>query len=278
MAAFTATVTQVNNHNLPFNSSKMHSQEEVDVVRSMIGTKKELVVVAAGPLQSNHKITLIRRPSSQVDILGSTNAKGEFQPGLLHLLRLLILDRFVACVRGGRPYGPFKKCIIFFRSSTDMAQTNAWLMKETGYKLNSDAPFAMTHASLPSSDEGVLQSRKGDILVFLTTSRLLLGVNIPGVNLVIMVRPPSLQHALIQACGRAGRLLENGLRETSMITVLFNSQDLSVKGMSQGMKDLCTNTETCLKEGLRSSFVGEYVTSSTAPSHWCCSNCDKSSI
>ena len=247
-------------------------------MKSLIGKKKELVVVADGPLQSNHKITLIRRPSSQVDLLGSTTAKGEFQPGLLHLLRLLVLDRFVACVRDGRPYGPFKKCIIFFRSSEDMAQVNCWLMNETGYKLYSDAPFAMTHASLSSSDEGVLQSRRSNILLFLTTSRLLLGVNIPGVNLVIMVRPPSLQHALIQACGRAGRLLKNGLREKSMITVLFNSQDLSVKGMSQGMKELCMNTETCLKEVLRSAFVGEYVTSSATSSHWCCSNCDKSNL
>ena len=249
-------------------------KEEVEVVRSLVGQKKELVVLADGPLQSNHKICLIRRPSSQVDILGEVR-RGEFQPGLLQLLRVLVLDQFVVCVRRGRPYGAFKKCMLFFRSAEDMAQVNCWLMNETGYKLYSDAPFAMTHASLPSSDEALLQRRRDDILLFLTTSRLLLGVNIPGVNLVIMVRPPSQQHALVQACGRAGRLLKTGLRETSMIVVLFNSQDLAVKGMSEGVRDLCTNTETCLREQLRSAFVGEYAATTSPASHWCCSNCDK---
>ena len=244
-------------------------------MKSLVGQKKGLVVIADGPLQSNHKICMIRRPSSQVDILGESK-QGEFQPGLLQLLRVLVLDRFVACVRRGRPYGAFKKCMLFFRSAEDMAQINCWLMNETGYRLYSDSPFAMTHASLPSSDEAVLQKRMGDILLFLTTSRLLLGVNIPGVNLIIMVRPPSQQHALVQACGRAGRLLENGLRETSMIMVLYNSQDLAVRGMSEGVRDLCTNTETCLREQLRSAFVGEYAATTTSASHWCCNNCDKS--
>ena len=49
-------------------------------MKSLLGQKKDLVVIADGPLQSNHKICLIRRPSSQVDILGETK-QGEFQPG-----------------------------------------------------------------------------------------------------------------------------------------------------------------------------------------------------
>ena len=262
---------------ITFTSLKILTQEEVGVVKGLVGHKKELIVIADGPLQSNHKIWLIRRPSSQIDILGEER-RGEFQPGLLQLLRVLVLDRFVACVRRGRPYGAFKKCMLFFRSAEDMAQINCWLMNETGYKLYNEAPFAMTHASLSSSDEAVLERRRGDILLFLTTSRLLLGVNIPGVNLVIMVRPPSQQHALVQACGRAGRLLKNGKRETSMIVVLFNSQDLAVKGMSEGVRGLCTNTETCLREQLRSAFVGDYTATTTPASHWCCNNCDKKSL
>ena len=252
-------------------------QEEVLVVKGLMGQKKETVIVADGPLQSNHKICLIRRPSSQVDILGDVR-RGIFQPGLLHLLRLIVLDRFVACVRRGRPFGAFKKCMLFFRSAQDMAEINSWLMKETGYKLNSDAPFVMSHASLPSCDEAVIQHRRSDILLFLTTSRLLLGVNIPGVNLIIMVRPPSQQHALIQACGRAGRLLPTGQRETSMIMVLYNAQDLGVKGMSPAVRDLCNNTTSCLREQLRSDFVGEYASCNTSSGlSWCCNNCDKSS-
>ena len=135
----------------------------------------------------------------------------------------------------------------------------------------------MTHSKLSKSDETVLQRRMkaGDIMLFLTTSRLLLGVNIPGVNLIVMVRPPSKEHALVQACGRAGRLKENGLRETSMIVCLYNSQDLSEKSISPGVKELCNNKDTCLKQILRQVFVGDYAASANTSSAWCCSNCDR---
>ena len=61
-----------------------------------------------------------------------------------------------------------------------------------------------------------------------------------------------------QALGRAGRLIANGDRETSMVTLLYNSQDLAVAGMSSGMKKLCCSKNNCLKEILRSTYVGKY--------------------
>ena len=258
IAAFTATITR----------------EEVQTVQGLVGRSRQLLVIGDGPIQSHHKVVLIRRPSSQVPLLGSISPQGTFQPGLLHLLRVLILDKFVSCVRKGRPFEDFKKTMLFFHSSETMVQVNVWLMAQTGYRLYSDSPFAMYHSSLSSSDEAVLQRRRRDILLHLTTSKLLLGVNLPGVNLVVMVRPPSLHHALVQACGRAGRLLPNGQRETSMVAVLFNAQDLCVKDMSSGMKELCSNTEECLKQRMRAVFVGEYATSLPTASSWCCSNCD----
>ena len=265
VAAFTATITE----------------DEVKTVQGLVGRNRQLLVIGDGPIMSHHKIVMIRRPSSQVHLLGSSTARGTFQPGLLHLLRVLLLDRFVSCVRGGRPFGNFKRAIIFFRCTRVMGEVNSWLMSQTGYKSYIDAPFVMTHSKLSKSDEAVLQCRikSGDILLFLTTSRLLLGVNIPGVNLVVMVRPPSKEHALVQACGRAGRLKENGLRETSMIVCLFNSQDLSEKNISPGVKELCTNNNTCLKQQLRQVFVGDYPDStSSAAASWCCSNCDRTSV
>ena len=43
-----------------------------------------------------------------------------------------------------------------------------------------------------------------------------------------------------------------------MISLLFNSQDLAVKGMSEEIKALCRSKDRCLKELLRKTFVGDY--------------------
>lgn len=70
--------------------------------------------------------------------------------------------------------------------------------------------------------------------------------------------------------------MPNGERETSMLTLLYNSQDLAVTGMSAGMKELCRSDSHCLKEILRSTFVGQYSVELIAgSSQSCCSVCDK---
>ena len=95
VAAFTATITD----------------DEVQTVQGLVGRNRQMLVIGNGPIMSHHKIVMLRRPSSQVDLLGSSTARGTFQPGLLHLLRVLLLDRFDSAVRGGRPFGNFKKMI-----------------------------------------------------------------------------------------------------------------------------------------------------------------------
>ena len=75
--------------------------------------------------------------------------------------------------------------------------------------------------------------------------------------------------------GRAGRLLPNGERQFSMVTLLYNAQDLAVKGMSEEMKLFCRTSDICLKKVLRSCFVGEYsVDLALSSSNSCCSVCD----
>ena len=75
--------------------------------------------------------------------------------------------------------------------------------------------------------------------------------------------------------GRAGRLLNNGERQRSMISLLFNSQDLAVKGMSEEIRALCRSKDRCLKDLLRTSFVGDYsVNLIPGSTNFCCSTCD----
>ena len=118
VAAFTAT---------------LNSTEKDEVVR-MAGRQGRMLVVAEGPVNDHAKIVTVRRPTSQVPFLGRVMADGTRQPGLLALLRLLILDRFVETVRGGRPFPGFKKTMIFFRSGDSMTHVNSWLISQTGYR------------------------------------------------------------------------------------------------------------------------------------------------
>ena len=77
--------------------------------------------------------------------------------------------------------------------------------------------------------------------------------------------------------GRAGRLLPNGERLRSMVSILYNSQDLAVKGMSEEIKVFCRSQDHCLRERLKEFFIGDYSegSSSTVADNFCCTVCDK---
>ena len=81
---------------------------------------------------------------------------------------------------------------------------------------------------------------------------------------------------LVQACGRAGRLTAAGARTRTLLYVLFNSQDLgsNVKGMTNGMRQLCLSSDTCLRVLLKEKFVGNYDSSCVTTPGFCCSVCD----
>ena len=78
--------------------------------------------------------------------------------------------------------------------------------------------------------------------------------------------------------GRAGRISETGDRTRTIVYLMFNSQDLgqNVRGMTDGMRNLCLATDTCLRTILKQRFVGEYAPSAQATPGFCCSVCDNS--
>ena len=89
--------------------------EELTEVKKELGRKKEPILVSEGPIKSHAKICTLRRPSSDVDFLGRTKADGSRQPGILELLRTLVLDKLLSVLRRGPPYDDFPRTMIFFR-------------------------------------------------------------------------------------------------------------------------------------------------------------------
>ena len=163
------------------------TEQEVTNVVALAGRKTQMAIVAHGPLPNSSKICVIKRPSSQVDLFGMQDAKGREVPGLLHLLRQLVLDKFLEAVSNGPPYLPFHKTLIFFRNSVQMCLVHGWLMNQLGGSRYDTSPFCMNHAQVSKSGQSVLQARIGEYLLILTTSRMLLGLDVPGVRQVILV-------------------------------------------------------------------------------------------
>ena len=250
------------------------TEEELCTFQTVARRRREPVVIAEGPVQRHSKVSAIPRPPSQVPFTGDTDSQGVFQPGILHLLRLLVLDRFIAAFKDGS-LASFPKTIIFFRGSWVMCLINSFLRNETGELTCATAPWAMVHSALDISSKATIKRRRGQIFLYLTPDHLLLDSNLSDVRHIVFVRPPKSQHRVVQAMGRSGQLLPNGERQTSLVTLLYNAKDLRAKGISERMKKLCESKTQCLKGMLRSTFVGNYSVDLTVGSSLaCCSVCD----
>ena len=117
IGCFTATITD----------------SELRTVQVVAGRKKPMTILAQGPIQRNFKVCLVQRPPSQVPFIGCTNAQGVFKPGLLHLIRLLVLDEFLAKFKAG-DLASFPTTMIFFRDSVAMSKCNSYLIEKTSEK------------------------------------------------------------------------------------------------------------------------------------------------
>ena len=98
------------------------------------------------------------------------------------------------------------------------------------------------------------------------------GVDIRDVTIVILVQPYGRLHAIVQACGRCGRVNKDKTAKKSACVVLYENHDIAanVPGMTAEVRNFCKTTE-CLKAFLSKTFAtGATVTSDAS---WCCSSC-----
>ena len=100
------------------------------------------------------------------------------------------------------------------------------------------------------------------------------GVDIRDVTIVILVQPYGRLHAIVQACGRCGRVDRDGRAKKSACVLLYENHDIAtnVPGMSSEVREFC-KTNNCLKVYLEEVF-GSGMTSKKSDDSWCCSNCD----
>ena len=277
-AVFSAVVFLVPGSPISILTATLTAKEKEDLLRSMGRRPRPPITIAEGPIQQHHKVCFLRRPSSQSPLQGRYNPSTDHHdPGLLHLLRVLCLDKFVDAVKSGKPYKEFPKTMIFFKSSDHMMMINSWLYQQTGYSTCDESPYVMNHATVADTDQAFMLVRSGEILMWLTTNRMLLGGDLRDIDMILMVQPPNMPHAVMQAIGRSGRKLQSGRRRRSLTYVLFNSQDLggNVTDMTEEVRKLCLTQGVCRKKIMREIFLGDYSVPLTEGQVNCCDVCDR---
>ena len=248
------------------------TEQDVKEMRDCIGLKEEeIVVLRASPVQDHVKFQTVRRPPNGVGFDGDFSSSGSFRPGLGHLLNTIYLERFISDIRKGTEP---KKAMIFFRTEMQLLATYEYLLEQLpqfdgDYK---SIPFVMSHGAVGEATDKNIIERKDEIKLFLTTSKMMMGVDINDIQIVIFVRPMNQLQHFIQGAGRAGRKQATGTRQRVLVYILFNSQDLggNVPGLEDSVRTFCT-TQDCLKELMRMHFDGKPSVSSTPG--WCCSSC-----
>ena len=253
--------------------------EEINEVVTALGLRSRPVILSSSPVQSHIKISAVRRPSNNFGLDGSTNTKGERNPGLMDLLRRVYIDKYLEDLENGETP---KKCIIFCRGNGVLGAIYSRLMELTSYRYRDcrDSPFVMNHSSLLPPTEKVLAERAGEISLYLASNKMLLGIDLADIDLVIFLRPYNQPAALLQGGGRGGRRQKSGKRRRTMVYQFFNAQDFSSqnKQMSSDMRRICQSRE-CTRKLLREYFVGDATEKvdgeNVGVNTFCCHNCDR---
>ena len=253
--------------------------EEINEVVTALGLRSCPVILSSSPVQSHIKISAVRRPSNNFGLDGSTNMKGERNPGLMDLLRRVYIDKYLEDLENGETP---KKCIIFCRGNGVLGAIYSRLMELTSYRYRDcrDSPFVMNHSSLLPPTEKVLAERAGEISLYLASNKMLLGIDLADIDLVIFLRPYNQPAALLQGGGRGGRRQKSGKRRRTMVYQFFNAQDFSSqnKQMSSDMRRICQSRE-CTRKLLREYFVGDATEKvdgeNVGVNTFCCHNCDR---
>ena len=249
------------------------TQEDVSMTIQTLGLKSEPVLLAENPLQSHFKFVMMQRQSDNYGFDGYMDQNSKFHPGLLDQLKLIYIDEYVRCIEEKQEPKP---AIIFFRTESQLINLLNYLRQRLNVSSASHAPFVSLVASTPKVTEMVIRSRAGSISLYLSTQKMLMGLNIPGLQICIFVKPMNMIHTVIQGAGRTGRPLPDqiGFRARSLVYILANGGDVGgqVKGMSEEMRRFVNLKDGCLRSYLGSYFLGNSIQAPTL-SDWCCSHC-----
>ena len=250
------------------------TEQEIKDVIVALGLREPPIILKSSPIQPHIKYSIVKRPSNNFGLNGVVNESGKRSPGLMDLLLRVYLRQYLSDLETGK--SP-KKCIIFCRGNAVLGAIYGCLMELTGFKYSNcrDAPFVMNHSSLLPITEKVISGRAGDISLYITSNKMLLGIDLADIDMVIFLRPYNQLAAIVQGGGRGGRKMANGMRRRVQVYQFYNNQDFTSqnKQMSNDMKRICTSHQ-CTRRLLKEYFVAGSTEVDDSVSDNCCHNCD----
>ena len=253
------------------------TQKEIEEVVAALGLREKPVILTSTPVQSHIKFAIIRRPSNNYGLDGSVTERGVRNPGMMDLLLRVALRQYLDDLEQGKQP---KKCLIFCRGNGVLGAIYSRMMELTNYRYKNcrDSPFVMNHSSLLPPTEKVLAERSGEISLYLSSNKMLLGIDLDKIDVIIFLRPYNQLAALVQGGGRGGRRMENGKRRKVLVYQFYNSQDFTSQNklMSLDMKRVC-QSQKCTRVLLKEYFVGnsEEQKEEVEDKTHCCNNCDR---
>ena len=249
------------------------TEAEIEELKSNMGLRQgNTIVLRADPIQTQHNYIKVVRPPNIYSTFGSENMDGSFKPGLMQLMNKLFFDKYVEKMLNGETV---KKSIWICRNEDDICDLYDGLCEKLPDLASQPlkCPFVTNHSGVGPITAESIRNRRSEINLYITTSVMLLGLDFSDIDIIGMIRPLNHCHYLVQAAGRGGRNMGNGLRRKVVFFLLYNRSDISsnVPGLSDGMREFC-ETDRCLKNFLREYFG---FSASACSESWCCSNCKK---
>ena len=247
------------------------TDKDISDIINMCDMERDVTqVIRMSPVKDCHLYYNVMRPPSVNKFKGC-----EDKPGIINLLKIIYLDKFVSDILGGKKP---KKCIIFVQNLKEMMAISNYLtgkLKSTLNARNEMFPFVTNHSNVGeiTADNIRFKSKTGSISLYISTSVMLLGIDIQELDIAILLRPFHQLHAFNQAGGRVGRRIGARLARKGAVFCLWNNTDLRAgfRTMSDTVRLFCRE-KGCLKE-----FVNKYFNKSNPKyvktSEWCCSNC-----
>ena len=227
----------------------------------------DLVRIKVSPIQNHVRLVRLKRPNL---LKGKLSSEGQLlAPGDIHLVDRLALIEFSKCIVSG-DFDGFKKTLIFTFSNEGCA-LNDMLCERHPNIPSHEKPWIFSHSKIDDVTIDSFNKRiiEGKAKLIICTSTLLMGVNLPFFDVMIMLGPYSHLNDLQQAWGRVGRRFEGKKRRQSLAYICHNNMTLS-RIATQDVKDFCV-TNMCLKQFVNESFGNTTIQS---VKDRCCSNCD----
>jgi superfamily II DNA helicase RecQ len=247
------------------------AEVELMVVEFLI---KNYVIIASCPVLPNHLFASVKRPE---------HGFGSYADGPnMEDMTNLMLEPWIEEVRQGLTP---KRSLVFCKNVddcgpiseelnaqlTDEEKTSADIMES----VEENPPWVINWSEVGNVTKNVI-GKKDNISMWITTCLMEMGLDIDDVQVVIMVRPPTRLHALIQSWGRAGRLQKDGTRKLVVCIVLWNNHDVAsnIAGMTEEMAQFCKNKDgRCLRELLAEYFYCPETCLPAVEKRLCCSVC-----